>query len=101
MKEYTTDTSAEYDDLVGYTASDNIPNNNLAELLDIEEYKANVKPKSVDKEFPEQWQDLYINFNSIDEYAKFMMEIGEVAHPKLKEFIYNPRGEETSIFNFL
>lgn len=102
MKEYTTDTSAEYEDLVGYVSEENMPNNNLAELLDMqEEYKPKVKPKSVDPEFPEQWQDLYVNFNCLEDYAKFMKEIGEVAHPKLKEFVYNPNGEETSLFNFL
>lgn len=102
MKEYTVNTADEYEDLVGYISEDNLPNNSLADMLDIaEEYKPKVKPKTVDPEFPEQWQDIYINFNSLDEYAKFMTLIGEVAHPKLKEFVYNPRGNETSIFNFL
>lgn len=102
MKEYTVDTASEYDDLVGYISEENLPNNGLAELLEIEEtYKPNVKPKSVDPEFPEPWQDIYVNFNSLEEYAKFMTEMGEVAHPKLKEFIYNPHDNETSIFNFL
>jgi hypothetical protein len=102
MKEYTVDTASEYDDLVGYISEENLPNNGLAELLEIQEdYKPNVKPKSVDPEFPEPWQDIYVNFNSLEEYAKFMTEIGEVAHPKLKEFVYNPHDNETSIFNFL
>lgn len=101
MKEYTKDTSAEYDDLVGYISEENLPNNNLAELLDMEEeYKPKVKPKSVDPDFPEQWQDIYINFSSLEDYAKFMSTLGESASPKLKEFVYNPKGEETSIMNF-
>jgi len=101
MKEYKVDTSAEYDDFVGFTSEDNLPNNGLAELLDMsEEYKPSVKPKSVDPEFPEPWQDIYVNFNNLDEYARFMKLIGEVAHPKLKEFVYNPNGEETSIMDF-
>lgn len=102
MKEYTINTAEDYDDLVGYISEDNLPNNNLAELLDIaEDYKITVKPKTVDKEFPEQWQDLYVNFNTIGEFAKFMTIVGEAAHPKLKEFIYSSDGSETNILNFM
>lgn len=102
MKEYTVDTASEYDDLVGYISEDNLPNQGLSELLDMQEdYKPKVRPKSVDPEFPEPWQDIYVNFNSLDEYAKFMTEIGEAPHPKLKEFVYNPHDTETSILNFL
>lgn len=102
MKEYTVDTALEYDDLVGYISEDNLPNNGLSELLDMQEdYKPKVRPKSVDPEFPEPWQDIYINFNSLEEYAKFMTVIGEAAGPKLKEFVYNPHDKETNIFNFL
>lgn len=101
MKEYNVNTAEEYDDLVGYVSEENLPNNNLAELLDMEEeYKPKVKPKTVDPEFPEQWQNLYISFRCFEDYAKFMKELDLAPSPKLKEFVYDPHDNEHNLSKF-
>ena len=63
LKEYTKDTAAEYDDLVGYVADENITDT-LGGFLgeEAEEYKPQVNRKKVDAEFPEDWQTLFVNF---------------------------------------
>lgn len=101
MKEYNVNTAEQYDDLVGYVSDDNLPNNNLAEMLDMEEeYKPKVKPKAVDPEFPEQWQSLYVSFRCLEDYAKFMKEIGMAPSPKLREFVYDPHDNEQNLSKF-
>lgn len=101
MKEYNVNTAEQYDDLVGYVSEDNLPNNNLAELLDMEEeYKPKVKPKSVDPEFPEQWQNLYISFRCFEDYAKFMKELELAPSPKLRDFVYDPHDNEQNLSKF-
>lgn len=101
MKEYKIDTSADYDDFVGYISQENLPNNNLASLLDMEEtYKHNIKSKATNSEFPEQWQTLIVTFDNIEDYAKFMIELNVSPSTKIKELIYNPEDKETSILNF-
>ena len=99
-EKYEIDTAEEYDTLVGYTAADERAHG-FAEALELEEETGpKVRPKSVDPEFPEQWQDLYINFTSLDEYAQFMLSIGLSPNPKLKEFVYDPHTNEVSILDF-
>ena len=101
MKEYNVNTAEQYDDLVGYVSEENLPNNNLAELLDMEEeYKPKVKPKAVDPEFPEQWQNLYVSFRCFEDYAKFMKEIYMAPSPKLREFVYDPHDNEQNLSKF-
>lgn len=96
------DTAADYDDFVGNISEDNLPNNNLAELLDMAvDYTPNVRPKIVDPEFPEQWQNLYVNFATQEDYIKFMLTMGEVPQPKLKRLIYRANGSETNLFDFM
>jgi len=101
MKEYNVNTADQYDDLVGYVSDDNIPNNSLASLLDMEQdTKLSVKPKTVDSEFPESWQNLYLNFRCFDDYVKFMKELELAPSPKLREFIYDPNNNENSVLRF-
>lgn len=88
MKEYTKDTSQEYDDLVGYIASDNLPVDLGGLIDDTTEYKPKVEAKKVNPEFPEDWQSIYVNFNCLEEYAEFMKLIGFTPSPKLKELVY-------------
>jgi hypothetical protein len=102
MKEYKKDTAAEYEDLVGYIAQENLPNNHLSMLLGMQEdYKPKVKPKSVNTEFPEKWQNMYLNFRNQKDYIDFMNKIGYTPTPRLKEFIYNPNNNEQNILDFL
>ena len=99
MKEYVRDTSEDYDDLVGFVAEDNLPVD-LGEFIDdTSEYKPKVQPKKVNPEFPEEWQSLYVNFSSFDEYADFMNKIGHVPLPKLKQLVFSS-AEKTGLENF-
>ena len=101
MKEYKVNTAEQYDDLVGYVSDENLPNNNLAEMLDMEEdYTPNVKPKAVDPNFPEQWQNLYVSFRSFEDYAKFMKEIDMAPSPKIRDFVYDPHNNEHNLSKF-
>ena len=94
MKEYTKDTSQEYDDLVGFVSEYNLPKD-LGEFLgDKSEYKPTVKPKPTDPEFSEPWQTMYINFRCLEDYQEFMETLGEKPVPKLKEFVYESERDE-------
>lgn len=100
MKEYTKDTSQEYEDLVGYVASDNLPVD-LGEFIDdATEYKPKVEAKKVNPDFPEPWQSIYVNFNSLEEYADFMKLIGFAPAPKLKELVYTSSSDTYDITSF-
>ena len=88
MKEYKRDTSEDYEDLVGFVADDNLPVD-LGEFIDdTSEYKPKVQPRKVNPEFPEDWQSIYVNFFSFEEYADFMAKIGHVPLPKMKEMVF-------------
>lgn len=100
MKEYKIDTSADYDDLVGYISEENLPSN-LTPHIGIEEtYTYNIKGKATNSEFPEQWQSLIVTFDNLEDYAKFMIELNVSPSVKIKELVYNPEDKETSILNF-
>ena len=94
MKEYTTDTSQVYEHLIGFVAEENLPST-LGEFMgeEEEEYHPKIEPKPRRPDFPEDWQMLYVNVNSLEEYAAFMKLIGQVPLSKLNEFIYVPPGE--------
>lgn len=82
------DTSADYDDMVGYIAEERFQQN-LSEFIGEEsEQRLSVKPKPVDKDFPEQWQTLFVNFYSFEDYVEFMNKIGKAPVPKLKSMVY-------------
>lgn len=94
MKEYAKDTSQDYEDLVGFVSEYNLPKD-LGEFFgDKTEYRPEVKPKSVDPEFSQPWQSLYVNFRCIEDYIEFMEAIGEKPVPKLKELVYNKEQDE-------
>lgn len=99
MKEYVRDTSEDYEDLVGFVAEDNLPVD-LGEFIDdTSEYKPKVQPKKVNPEFPEEWQSVYVNFFSFEQYADFMSKIGQAPLPKLKQLVFTS-DEKTGLENF-
>jgi len=100
MKEYVSDTSKEYDDLVGYVAQDNLPVDLGDFIGDTTIYKPKVEPKKVNPDFPEPWQSLYVNFNSLEEYAAFMKLIGSTPSPKLKELVYTSSSDTHDLSSF-
>ena len=84
------DTSATYDDLVGYVAEENLKR----DLFDIvgesndKELLIDIAPKKVDPDFPEEWQDLIVNFHTEESYYEFMKLIGQVPTPRLNRVVY-------------
>lgn len=95
------DTSADYDDMVGYVATENIKSNILAVLEEEDlEYVPEVSKRKVDPEFPEDWQNLYVNFDSQENYFKFMQMIGAAPLPKLNEHVYEST-PSAGIFDFV
>lgn len=99
MEIKVTDTSKDYDDLVGYKAEDTQPTD-LSEFLGIKkEDKPKIRPKPVDPEFPEEWQDIYVNFSCQEDYIKFMELIGEVPGPKIKTVVFQ-KNKDNGILDF-
>lgn len=97
------DTSKDYEAMIGYVAEENINKGSLEEFLGEtpKEYRPEVRKKELDLEFPETWQKLWVNFNSIEEYTEFMNKIGSKPVPKLKHLIYEKPGLNVGIFGFL
>lgn len=88
------DTSKDYDDLVGYKAEENQATD-LSDFLDIEsDNKPKIRPKPVDPEFPEEWQDLYVNFLCQEDYINFMKLIGEIPGPKIKTVVFQKEKDD-------
>jgi hypothetical protein len=102
LKNYTKDTSAEYDDMVGYVADENITDT-LSQFLgeEQEEYRPSVARKKVDAEYPEAWQTLYVNFETEQDYIDFMLAIDEKPMPKLKDVVYKAGREDNGILDLL
>jgi hypothetical protein len=102
MKEHDRDTSADYEDLVGYVAEENIIST-LDEFLgeQKQEHKPPVMRKKVDSEFPEPWQNLYINFANEQDYIEFMFAIGEKPVPKLNSVVYKGDNDDNGLLDFL
>jgi hypothetical protein len=98
------DTSKYYDAMVGYVAEENLNKSSLDTFLGIEEekeYRPDVRKKEVDSEFPEDWQKLWVNFNSMEDYTEFMNKIGSKPAPKLKYLVYGKPGSNSGIFDFM
>ncbi len=100
------DTSQDYDAMIGYIAEENLNKGSLDEFfgeLDVEpkEYRPEVRKKEQDAEFPEPWQKLWVNFNTMEEYSEFMNKIGSKPVPKLKHLIFEKSGTNTGIFGFM
>lgn len=93
------DTSIDYDDLVGYKAKDKAPTDLSFFLDEQQDYKSHIKPKPIDPDFPEEWQNLYVNFRSEEDFIKFMMFIGETPGPKINTVVYM-KNKDNGILNF-
>lgn len=93
------DTSETYDDLVGFKAKENVKIS-LSTFLDEEsDDRPEIKPKKVDPEYPEDWQNLFVNFTSEEQYRKFMLLIGEVPALNLKVVKFS-KTKDSGIMNF-
>lgn len=93
------DTSEDYDDLVGYKAKENIKID-LATFLDEEtDDKPKVPPRKIDPDFPEEWQNLYVNFTDQETFVKFMALIGEPPAPKTKKVVFS-KNRDNGILGF-
>lgn len=100
MKEYNNDTSAEYDDMVGYVSEENLPSN-LGDFLGIKDNNPpKVKPKPRDSEFPEDWQKITVNFRTHQDYVDFMFAINEKPMPKLKNLVYEADRDDVGLMGF-
>ena len=93
------DTSETYDDLVGFKAKENVKINLATFLGDETDDKQDIKPKKVDPEYPEDWQNLFVNFTSEEQYRKFMLLIGEVPALNLKVVKFS-KTKDNGIMNF-
>ena len=93
------DTSKTYDDLVGFKAKENVKINLATFLGDETDDKPEVKPKKVDPEYPDDWQNLFVNFTSEEQYRKFMLLIGEVPAMNLKVVKFS-KTKDNGIMNF-
>lgn len=102
MKEYNHDTSADYEDLIDYVAEENILNT-LDEFLGDKkpEYKPKVEKKKDSDEYPEPWQNLYVNFPTEQDYIDFMLAIDEKPVPKLNKVVYKVNNKDNGLLDFL
>lgn len=99
LKEYTKDTSVEYDDMLDYVADENITDT-LSEFLGEEqEYKPTVSRSKADPNFPESWQTLYVNFETEQDYIDFMLAIDEKPMPRLKSVVYKGGRQDNGILD--
>ncbi len=94
------DTSKDYDDLVGFKAKENIIVN-LSEFLGEQiEDKPNIKPKLLNKDFPEDWQNLYVNFRSEKDYIDFMKVIDRNPDPKTSDITFT-KEKQNGLLDFM
>lgn len=94
------DTSKDYEDLIGFKAKETIPVS-LAEFLGEKvDSKPKIKPKPVDKDFPEDWQNLFVNFRSEEDYINFMKLIDYIPDPKTSIFVYT-KEKQNGLLDFM
>ncbi len=94
------DTSKDYDDLVGFKAKENIIVN-LSEFLGEQIVdKPNIKPKLLNKDFPEDWQNLYVNFRSEKDYIDFMKVIDRNPDPKTSDITFT-KEKQNGLLDFM
>lgn len=94
------DTSQDYDDLVGYKAPEN-KKTTISEFFGEEDdnTRPDIKPKPIDPDFPDDWQNLHVNFFTFEDYTKFMSIIDEAPLPKLKTLVYK-KDKEDGLLDF-
>ena len=94
------DTSVDYDDLVGYKAKETIPTDLSSFLGEQVEHKPYIKPKPVDPDFPEEWQNLFVNFTSEGELAEFTKAIGQPIGPRTSVMVFS-KDQDDGILGFI
>jgi hypothetical protein len=94
------DTSVDYEDLVGYKAKETTPTGLSSFLGEQEEHKLYIKPKPIDPEFPEDWQNLYVNFSCEGELIEFMKAIGQPIGPKTSVLVFS-KDRDDGILGFM
>lgn len=94
------DTSVDYDDLVGYKAKETVPSDLSSVLGEQQDLKPKIKPKPVDPEFPEEWQNMYVNFRSEEGFVEFMKLIGHTPGPKVSTVVFK-KETDNGLLNFL
>jgi len=104
MKEYKEDTSAIYEDLVGYVSTENVKKD-LSSFLgeESDEYKIPIEEnkKAPSKEFPESWQTMSLHFDTEKDYLAFLAAAGEKPTPRLNRFTYKAGREDPGLLSFL
>jgi hypothetical protein len=93
------DTSQDYDDLVGYKAKETILPDLSSFLGEQIEHKPTIKPKPVDPDFPEEWQNLFVNFRCEEDFINFMKLIGETPGPKINTVVFS-KNKTNGILDF-
>ena len=101
MSKQVPDTSKTYEDLVGYKAPETTKTTLLEFLDDQEEQdEEEIRRPPSDPDYPEKWQNLYVNFNCFEDYVSFMNMIGEMPVPNLKTLVYR-KEKDDGILKFL
>lgn len=94
------DTSADYETLVGHINEANIEST-LADFIDeVYEYKPSVKPKKLDPAYPEDWQNLQVNFPTMEDFISFMKKLEEFPNPKMKDFAFSKDKSKDNLLSF-
>lgn len=93
------DTSQDYDDMISYKAKENIRTDLSVFFGEETDQRPIVPPKKIDPDFPEQWQSLFVNFRSHEDFVKFMKLIDEVPSPKTKDLVFKAN-KDNGILNF-
>jgi len=95
------DTSLDYETMLEYSDEENIIDN-LDEFLGEEsDTKLKVAPRKINKEFPEPWQTITMNFPTEEDYVEFMLKADEKPMPKLNKFVYKAGRTDTGLLGFL
>lgn len=95
------DTSKTYDSLLDLKTYVNP--GSLTSFIDEsepDEIRPSIKPKPVDKDFPEQWQNLYVNFNNEKDFLVFMTKIGITPGPKTSVYVFN-KTKDDGLLSFM
>jgi hypothetical protein len=91
----------DYEHLMDFVAED-ISDNSLDDFFDIKtDNTPKIKTKNVDAEFPEEWQTLFVNIATFEDYKEFMEKLDGKPVPKLTKLIYEKPENKKNIFEFL
>ena len=99
------DTSKDYEHLLDFKNEDlEVSKINVIEDLGDEDASEEIKPKKVDPNYPEDWQNLVVNFRTFDDYVIFMEKLNSKPVPGLKTLIFDRHdytGDKITILDFM